>query len=400
MAKIAGIIPAYVLMLTLAACSISWPKVNPPTPVLPAEETLAIPSPAPTATRLPDQITDFAAPVLCLVGDPHNPDGLYALLATNDLYYSSDRGSSWQRLPLPARPLRYDPEVQATCPLPMQFDIRPSRLVPDLLWVRAGQTLYRSDDKGSTWQARLDNVTNWAVSQDGKRLFALRYGMTSGLDGLYRSLNGGKTWDMMYPGLLPDIAPASLKPKRPGCVSLVLTPDEDTLYLGGPDGFYRSFDQAESWESFNRGLPVDPDQIYAVPLMVSDGDQSLYALLGSGQEEDAAVHMIRLNPDAGSSEQDTWQPIGENLLAEIAEPNKASFFNLYALVPDQNLPGQLYLGSEAGALLSKNYGESWTPLGIPETGQVTRIAESFESGALLYLWTGEALIRLPIPNGG
>ncbi|MGW8249363.1 MAG: WD40/YVTN/BNR-like repeat-containing protein, partial [Anaerolineales bacterium] len=175
MVKISGGLLLCVLIMFLAACSISWPKVNPPTPVLPAQDSLSIPSPAPTATRLPDQVTDISAPVLCLVSDPHNPDGLYALLATNDLYYSGDQGVSWKRLPLPANPLRYDPEIQSTCPLPMQFDVRPSSIVPDLLWVRAGQSLYRSDDKGSTWQARLDNVANWAVSQDGKRLFALRF---------------------------------------------------------------------------------------------------------------------------------------------------------------------------------------------------------------------------------
>jgi hypothetical protein len=393
-----GLIPMYLVLLSLAACSIGWPKVNPPTPPLPTLETAAIPSPAPTATRLPDQIIEFTAPVLSLAYDPHNRDGLFALLATNDLYYSDDRGGSWQRLPLPAKSLRYDPDVQTTCPLPMQFDIRPSKNIKDLVWVRAGQTLFHSDDRGKTWQARLDNVTNWTASQDGERLFALRYGMTSGIDGLYRSQDGGMTWDLIYPGLLPDIAPASLKPKRPGCISLVFGPDESSLYLGGPDGMYRSFDQGETWALFNQGLQVDPGQIYAVPLMVSDGEQGLYALVGSAEDENAVAHMVRLVRESNTPEQDHWQAIGESLLAQIATPNKASFFNLYALVPDPQMVGQLYLGSEEGALLSRDFGETWEPLELAEAGQVTRIAASSGQGAMLYLWTGEVLLSMPVPG--
>lgn len=387
------------LAFLLSACTIPGPKFSPEpaTPTYTETET-ALP-PAPTATRLPDQIKELTAPVLSLTHDPHNPAGLYALLATNDLFYSQDRGVSWIRLPLPAISLLYDPEIQTTCPPLMQFDVRPSRVTAELLWVRAGQTLYRSDDGGKSWQARLENVTNWTASQDGKRLYALRFGMTSGIDGLYYSQDSGRTWDLIYTGLMPEIAPSNLKSKRPGCISFAIGPGENSLYLGGPDGLYRSFDHGLSWEVFNAGLPVNPDQVNAVPLMVSDGKLGLYAFYSVGEDEDATAHLIRLVEGENTPDEDNWQPVGESLLAEIAIPDDASFFHLYALVPDQQIAGQLYLGSEEHALFSRDYGNTWEPIELAEVGQVTRIASSIGPGAILYLWTGDRLLIQGMPGG-
>jgi hypothetical protein len=380
-----------VLLFDLPACTLSAPKILPPTPPIPTDESIQVPTPAPTATRLPEQITGLSGPVLSLSYDPHNPAGLYALLATNDLYYTEDRGNTWQRLPIPTSPLRYDQDVQATCPPPMQFDIRPSVTTPGRLWVRASQTLYLSNDGGMTWLRQLDNVNSWTASLDGQRLYALRSSFTTGIDGLYSSQDGGKNWELVFSGLLPEIAPSSLKPRRPGCISLALGPDEQSLYLGGPGGIYRSFDQGETWEIFDTGLPVAPDEINRVSLMVSDGRQTLYILFGAGEDEEAAAHMIRLVLGENNPDQDHWRAIGSDLLARITQPEAVSFFGLYALVPELSVNGQLYLGSEEGALLSQDYGETWVPIELPVAGRITRIAPSSEMEPMLYLWTGDSL---------
>ncbi len=387
------------LLFSLPACTISAPKILPPTPPIPTHDPGLVLTPAPTATRLPEQLTGLSAPVLSLACDPHNPDGIFALLATDDLYYSGDRGDTWQRLPIPTSPLRYDADVQTNCPPPMQFDIRLSMTNPGLLWVRAGRDLFTSEDGGQTWQKRLDNVSAWTSSKDGKRLYALRSGLTAGVDGLYGSLDGGQSWEMLFPGLLPEIAPKSLKAQRPGCISLALGPDDASLYIGGPGGIYRSFDQGANWEAFNNGLPVEPQEINQISLLVSDGQQSLYALLGAGEDEEAAAYMIRLIPGESSPDQDRWHSIGADMLARVTQPEAASFFGLYALVPDPHANGQVYLGSEAGAMFSQDYGETWIPLELPIPGRITRIAPSHEGSRVLYLWTGEKLLIQELPGG-
>jgi hypothetical protein len=262
---------------------------------------------------------------------------------------------------------------------------------PRRLWVRASQTLYLSNDGGMTWLRQLDNVNSWTASLDGQRLFALRSSFTTGIDGLYSSQDGGTNWELVFSGLLPEIAPSSLKPRRPGCISLALGPDEQSLYLGGPGGIYRSFDQGETWEIFDTGLPVAPDEINRVSLMVSDGRQTLYILFGAGEDEEAAAHMIRLVLGENNPDQDHWRAIGSDLLARITQPEAVSFFGLYALVPELSVNGQLYLGSEEGALLSQDYGETWVPIELPVAGRITRIAPSSEMEPMLYLWTGDSL---------
>lgn len=386
------------LMLSLSACTISAPKILPPTPPIPTDESIQVPTPAPTATRLPEQITALSGPVLSLTCDPHNPAGLYALLATNDLYYSVDRGNTWKRLPIPTSPLRYDADIQTRCPPPMQYDIRPSETNPGVLWVRAGQTLFRSEDGGNSWKSQLDNVSTWTASLDGERLFALRSSLTTGIDGLYSSQDGGKNWELVFTGLLPEIAPSSLKPRRPGCVALALGPDEQSLYIGGPGGIYRSFDRGATWGAFNEGLPVDPEEINEVRLIVSDGQQTLYVLFGVGEDEEAAAHMIRLVQGENNPDQDRWRAIGADMLARVAHPEAVSFFGLYALVPGEHVNGQLYLGSEEGALLSQDFGETWMPIELPVAGRITRIAPSFGEGMLIYVWTGDRLLIHELPG--
>lgn len=132
--------------------------------------------------------------------------------------------------------------------------------------------------------------------------------------------------------------------------------------------------------------------------MVSDGQQTLYVLFGVGEDEQAAAHMIRLVQGENNPDQDRWRAIGADMLARVSHPEAVSFFGLYALVPEKHVNGQLYLGSEEGALLSQDFGETWMPIELPVAGRITRIAPSFGGKMLLYVWTGDRLLIHELPG--
>ncbi len=157
----------YILMaiLLLAACSPAATATPTPTPAISSAAT-----PQSTATRVPSSEADvetLPAPVISLATDPHDRRAAYALLITNALYRTTDRGQTWQRLPLPAAEQSYESPLDPGNPnriaLLPQRDIVITQVAPGRLYVRADGTLYRSDDRGATWQALQDKVAAWTI---------------------------------------------------------------------------------------------------------------------------------------------------------------------------------------------------------------------------------------------
>jgi photosystem II stability/assembly factor-like uncharacterized protein len=385
-------------VLLLVACQTSASTGTPtPTASTPLENEPTI-TPAPTPTPLPDVLDELTAPVLSLAVDPKNPMGVYALLVTNDLFYSANRGDTWQRLPLGAPSTRYDAAVQTTCPPLMRYDIHISESNSQTMLLRAGRTIYRSEDGGASWNALLDGVETWAASADGELIFALRTNLSNNLDGLYRTQDGGVSWEQVFAGARPPGAPPLIQREKGGCVVLGFGPDEDSLYMGIPGGIYRSFDLGETWQAFNTGLAIDPQEINGVPLMASDGGDELYIFFGAGQDENDRPYLVRLVPGETSPEQDRWEEVGQADLAKVAAPSETSFFSMYAIVADPAKPGQLYLGTEQGVWVSQDYGQTWQALEETPDGRVTRLAIMPGAETWLYLWTGERFIPVSLPS--
>jgi hypothetical protein len=386
------------LGLFLTACQTNA-AINTPTPTLPAspesEPTL---TPAPTPTPLPDVLDELTAPVLSLEVDPRNSQGVYALLVTNDLFYTGNRGDIWQRLPLGAPSTRYDAAIQTTCPPLMRYDIQISKSNPQSMLVRAGRTIYRSDDGGASWRVLLDGVETWAADERGELIFALRTNLSSGLDGLYRSQDGGTSWEEVFAGVRPPPAPPAIQRKKGGCFVLGFGPNEDSLYMGLPGGIYRSFDLGQTWEAFNTGITIAPEEINGVPLMASDGGNELYVFFGAGQDENDRPYLVRLIQDENNPKQDRWEEVGQADLAKVAAPSETSFFSMYAIVADPLTPGRLYLGTEQGLLLSQDYGQTWQALEEIPPGRVTRMAVAPGAETWMYLWTGEQFLPLLLPS--
>ncbi|MGF1621815.1 MAG: WD40/YVTN/BNR-like repeat-containing protein [Rhodomicrobiaceae bacterium] len=174
--------------------------------------------------------------------------------------------------------------------------------------------------------------------------------------GVFHTADGGESWEPRNRGTRMDYAPEDQRyPEFGRCVHCIVKAPgtDDRLYQQNHCGMYKSDDGGRSWDSIEAGLPStfgfpaathprDRDTLYLVPL---NGDSvGRYVPDGS-----AAVWRTR---DAGAN----WEALREGL------PQKDVYFGVLrqAMTTDSLEPAGVYFGSNTGELyVSADEGESW-----------------------------------------
>ena len=177
--------------------------------------------------------------------------------------------------------------------------------------------------------------------------------------GVFHTADGGETWEPRNRGTRNDYMPEDQRyPEFGQCVhSLTLAAGmPDRLYQQNHCGMYRSDDGGKSWQSIEKGLPStfgfptaahprDPETLYLIPL---NGD-SKGRFVPDGK---AAVWRTR---DAGSH----WEALRNGL------PQENAFVGVLrqAMATDRLEPAGVYFGTNSGSLFaSPDEGESWSSI--------------------------------------
>jgi photosystem II stability/assembly factor-like uncharacterized protein len=235
--------------------------------------------------------------------------------------------------------LAQDPHVQD---IAFALAASPNYARDQICFAGYGSGLYRSEDGGTTWQYAYQDLNPpeplatlaVAVSPDFERDRAVFAGVAGGV---LRSVDGGKGWQVA----------AFASASSPLVCSLVISPAyaRDGTLLAGTfeDGVFRSANRGHNWTAWNFGL-LD---LSVLGMAISPGfgeDETLFVATESG---------VYTSTNAGRA----WREV------EAFAPQWAPVLSL-ALSPGYPQDGTLFAGTESrGLLRSRDRGANWEQLG-------------------------------------
>ena len=218
----------------------------------------------------PDDITYRFQRVTPMEVSPHDPKTIY--YGSQYLHKTLDGGLNWQKISpdLTANDPRYrmrsggpiDEDISGEEYYAVLYAIRESPLQRGLIWTGSNDGLFHvTQDGGENWENVTPEmpaggrVSNIEVSphHPAKAYFAV-YRDYLGDDNpyLYRTIDYGKSWKRLTDGFngIPEDYPVRVVREDPD--------REGLLYAGTEFGLYISFNDGQTWRSFQRNLPVTP----------------------------------------------------------------------------------------------------------------------------------------------
>lgn len=197
-----------------------------------------------------------------------NPDVVYVGPATGGVWKSTNNGTTWEQL--------FDKESN-----PSVGDIAIAPSDPSVIWVGTGEPnnrqssswgdgIYKSQDGGKTWQ----NMGLKATHHIGRVLihprnpevvYAAALGHLWGPNperGVYKTTDGGKTWNQVLK-INDDtgVSDLAMDPQSPDTLYAAAYERRRTPFGfngGGPDGgIYKTVDGGATWKKLVKGLPYE-----------------------------------------------------------------------------------------------------------------------------------------------
>jgi len=301
-----------------------------------------------------------------------NPDVIYVGsgagiirpdLSTGDgMYRSSDAGRTWTQLGL------------AGTQMIAQVDVDPTN--PDRLFVaalghpygpNAERGIFRSTDGGRSFQKVLyrdeytsgndvridprDPNTVYAALWPQQEAYFEGGGFTSGTGGIFKSTDGGTTWNPLTGGL-PSILEANLAiaPSDPQVLYAMVAETNPAGNGSGPVGFYKSTDGGAHWTLRTRSVPGQGDTgtLDRRPLgRIGGGDLPTIVVDPSNEDVVYSASIVMWRTEDGGA---TWSAVR-------GSPGGDDYQRIWVSPADPNV---LLAISDQGAVVSANRGVSWS----------------------------------------
>lgn len=357
-------------------------------------------------TNIGGRITDIAL-------HPTNQDIIYLGTTAGGVFKSIDKGSTWEAI--------FEEEGAMSI-----GDIAIAPSAPNTLYVGSGEAngesasgaffgdgLYKSTDAGASWQfIGLENTQHIGRivvdPQNADRVYVAAAGTLYGKNqdrGLYRTINGGATWDQVL--FVSDST---------SCIDVVVNPQNaDDVYAatwerirlpwgrrygGLTSRIYKSTDGGNNWVKLSNGLPPDNPETGRIGLAISPSNPSILFAVYTTHAVFNTFNGIYKSVNSGN----TWERVDDNLNNNIfrtygwffgnlrVHPTNSNDVSLLAISLYRSLDGGnvwqnatlgmhvdfhavefhpqnpdfLVAGNDGGVYISQNGGFVWSkPTGIP-----------------------------------
>jgi len=212
---------------------------------------------------------------------------------------------------------------------------------------------------------------------------------------MFKSTDGGKTWNMLDTGLLT------------GVHTLVVTADARMIYAGTDNGLFVSTDAGKSWDPAGleatvvNSLVIDPNVPQTIYAGVGGGggDQGVFQGTVGGTQwtpintglPDTVVRVVAIDPPEAehiiASVLFAATDAGLFRMSEIGEPWVGVNTGLpeaavNVIVTDAHNLFMLYAGTDLGVYVSTDIGESWQPTDASFTSAVSSLVADPSSQTL------------------
>ena len=243
---------------------------------------------------------------------------------------------------------------------------------PDRVYMASWGGLYRSDNRGQSWERLiLDavaeavgfSVATIAVSPADSNLILAGVGDVErnddGLSAIYRTADGGSSWNLVSAGIFSGS-------ETPVHSLLFDTVNSGVVYAATGEGILKSTDSGQNWGFANSGLPngtAGAPVAHGLVGVVNGGDFHLFATLRTQSETAFIAGGVYRSTDGAAN----WVDITGNLPTVQVDEETLSY-SYWRIAVDPTNPDVVYIGTQIGT--------AFIDMGLYKTTNATAAAAS------------------------
>lgn len=327
-----------------------------------------------------NQVLDNQSKIKTISFIPDNPSSIVIGDEEGTIYVSRDRGETWQ----------------AGSPIEDSGAINAIAISPNF---SSDQTIFVGTDKGGIFQTTdlADSFTplNQGLSDPSIQdiVISPSYANDSTLfastwdEGFFSSQDGGKSWQKSSQGLIKDSQADQMK--SPHFTDLALS--EETLFLGGFDGLFKSTDNGQNWQLLETLLPETIVALAISPDYENDSTVAISPYVGDPY----------ISTDAGMNWTQMYQGLESPYLTrsfDEQDQDPRRFFDI-AFSPNYSSDSTIFATLLwENFLRSTNEGKSWQRTQLPNVpkhatrGMTIVTSPAFDSDQTIYLLTQQGVL--------